>query len=94
MFHLKQNNYNLLHLYIHNLNTRYCIDFAREKRKVGYEMNNNFKHEIKQLGKMLGLDKNDINLVLNSTTNEPTSFSIGPSWYPGLRYGVISIKDF
>jgi hypothetical protein len=57
-------------------------------------MNNNFKNQIKQLGKMLGLNNNDINIALNNKISEHTSYSMGPNWYPGCRYGTISIKDF
>jgi hypothetical protein len=57
-------------------------------------MKNNFKNQIKQLGKMLGLNNNDINIALNNKIKEHTSYSMGPSWYPGNHYGTISVKDF
>ncbi len=57
-------------------------------------MNNTFKLKIHQLGKMVGLNKNDITQVLSDTVYEQISLSSGPSWYPGGRYGTISIKEF
>ena len=57
-------------------------------------MKNTITPEIYKLGKKLGLNKMDINIVLVNTNNKQTSLSLGPPWYPGNRYGVISIKKF
>ena len=57
-------------------------------------MNNITTPEIYKLGNKLGLNKIDIDIVLVNSNNEQTSFSIGPGWYPGGRYGAISIKEF
>jgi len=57
-------------------------------------MDNNLKFEIYQIGKSLGLEENQINLIMESKTPEKIILSFGPSWYPGGRYGTISIYDF
>jgi hypothetical protein len=57
-------------------------------------MKNSIKQEIHKLGKMIGLNENDIALMLNDSINEQYYFSTGPPWYPGGRYGTISINDF
>jgi len=46
--------------------------------------------------KMLGLDKKEIDAILNDTSaiTEQTSFSSGPFQYPGGRYGTVSIEVF
>lgn len=54
--------------------------------------------EIENLFKLyekLGLNKKDFNDILKNSNNrkEQLSFSIGPSWYPGNRYGSICIND-
>ena len=48
------------------------------------------------LGKELGLNKQDIdNIISNPDKNlENVNFSNGPPWYPGGKYGVISINEF
>ena len=52
--------------------------------------------KIYKLGNKLGLNKNEINIMVDKQDfiQEQTSFSFGPSWYPGNRYGTISIHDF
>lgn len=50
--------------------------------------------EIYELGNKIGLSKKDINIVLLNSNTEQASYSIGPGWYPGLRYGALSIKEF
>lgn len=57
-------------------------------------MNYNIKNKIIQLGITVGLKKSDINLILNTSVTDQTSFSLGPPWYPGSRYGAVSIKEF
>ncbi|GAG84781.1 unnamed protein product [marine sediment metagenome] len=46
--------------------------------------------------KMLGLNKKEIDDILNDTSAiaEQTSFSSGPFQYPGGRYGTVSIEVF
>ena len=49
------------------------------------------------LGKKLGLTKNDIDQILNSTlrSDETITFSQGPPFYQGgTRYGTVSVKVF
>jgi len=48
-----------------------------------------------QLGKKVGLNKNEVNNILNKTNSkvEQPSFSVGPD-YSGGWYGTTSIKDF
>ena len=50
--------------------------------------------EFYKLGKKLGLNKKDIDQVLNDMPPdfEHASFSIGPPFYGGGRYGTISLK--
>jgi len=52
--------------------------------------------KIYELGTKLGLNKLDMDIVLvnSNAETEQASFSIGPCWYPGNRYGAISFKDF
>ncbi len=52
--------------------------------------------EFYKFAKVLGLSKKEIDVVLNSmsTRNEQPSFSLGPPFYPGGRYGTVSINDF
>ena len=50
--------------------------------------------EIYELGNKLGLSKIEIDSVLLNSNAEQAFYSIGPSWYPGLRYGALSINDF
>ena len=50
--------------------------------------------EIYELGNKIGLSKKDINIILLNSNTEQASYSIGPGWYPGLRYGALSIKEF
>jgi len=51
---------------------------------------------INNLVNQLGLDKKDINLILekDKKTIEQPPLSIGPYIYRGTHYGTISIKDF
>ena len=57
-------------------------------------MNYDIKYKIIQLGKTVGLKKSDVKLILNTSANNQTSFLLGPPWYPGTKYGTISIKEF
>lgn len=57
-------------------------------------MKNHTKTEIYGLGNKLGLNNTDIENILVNSNPEQVSFSAGPCWYPGGRYGTISIKDF
>ena len=57
-------------------------------------MNKIFAQKINKLGKMIGLNENDITSMIKESINEKYYFSTGPSWYPGGRYGTISVKDF
>lgn len=52
--------------------------------------------KIHKLGSKLGLNKNEIDTMINKQEfiQEQTSFSFGPPFYPGNRYGTISIKEF
>lgn len=54
------------------------------------------KSVIYNLGNQLGLNNDEINLLLVETKSETeqSSLSIGPDIYPGTHYGTISIKDF
>jgi len=51
-----------------------------------------------EIGRMLGLNKKDIEDIINPTptNNEQILFTIGPDdpVYPASYYGTISIKDF
>jgi len=52
-----------------------------------------FKKEIYKIGRNLGLDKNDIDIVLN-TPHKISSYKPTPDIYKnGTDYGTISIKD-
>jgi len=59
-------------------------------------MEKDFAYKLYQLGNTMSLNKKDINLILNENNKlqEQTYFSAGPNWYPGGRYGTISIKEF
>jgi len=59
-------------------------------------MNNNKIIRVYELGYMLGLNKKDMNSILNDTPlrNEQLSLTAGPPPYPGAFYGTISVKDF
>ena len=50
--------------------------------------------DIYELGNKLGLSNIEIKSILLNPNAKQASYSIGPGWYPGLRYGAISIKDF
>ena len=55
------------------------------------------KEDLYKLGRKLGLNKNDIELVFNykSVSDEQTYLSCGPGGYSGgFLYGTISIYDF
>jgi hypothetical protein len=54
------------------------------------------KENLYKIGNKLGLLKKDVKDILNSNGNgrERAYFSMGPSWYPGTKYGTISIKEF
>lgn len=53
------------------------------------------KKKLYKLGEKLGLAKKDFDDILKYTVSrkEQPSFSIGPPWYPGTKYGTISIND-
>ena len=52
------------------------------------------KEEIYKLCKKLNIsDYRDI-LEDSNIINEQPSLSLGPPWYPGSKYGTISIKNF
>jgi hypothetical protein len=55
----------------------------------------NIRSRVEDLGKLLGLDIDQIHSVLNNTQrdNEHLSFSLGPG-YRGSYYGTISINSF
>ena len=59
-------------------------------------MKKDIKYKIYELGNKLGLNKDDLDFVLKdfNAVSGQVSLSIGPPWYPGGRYGTISIKDF
>ena len=54
------------------------------------------KENLYKLGEKLGLSKKDFDDILKNSNNrkEQLSFQIGPPWYPGTKYGTISINDF
>jgi len=54
------------------------------------------KENLYKLGEKLGLAKKDFDDILKNTDSrkEQSSFSVGPPWYPGTKYGTISINDF
>lgn len=57
-------------------------------------MQDKLEYNIYCLGKKIGLDKKEIHTILNdNAVVEPTYFSSGPPFYPGNRYGAISISD-
>ena len=56
-------------------------------RKIQIENN------LLRIARILGIGNKDILNSFNSRTEQP-SFSVGPSWYPGAKYGTISINDF
>lgn len=59
-------------------------------------MEKDTKCKIYELGSKLGLNKNEINIIMNEQNifSEKSSFSNGPNWYSGGRYGTISINEF
>ena len=59
-------------------------------------MNNIAISEVYKLGNKLGLNKNDVDFALENphAEIEKTYSSTGPTWYPGGRYGSISITEF
>ena len=59
-------------------------------------MNNNKIIRVYELGYMIGLNKKDMNSILNDTLlrNEQLSLTAGPPPYHSGFYGTISIKDF
>jgi len=60
--------------------------------------NKKINTKIYDAGKKIGLNKKDINNILNETlsTNEQTSLAAGPHppMYTSCLYGTISITDF
>ena len=54
---------------------------------------NQIENNLFRIGRMLDIRKEDI-LNFNNNRKEQPSFSIGPAWYPGAKYGTISINDF
>jgi len=59
-------------------------------------MKNKTTSKIYLLGEKIGLTKEDINTALLNLNKKPEQiyFSNGPPWYPGGRYGTISINEF
>ena len=59
-------------------------------------MNEKFNYKIYDIIADLGLNKHDLefNLKNSNPASEISHFSLGPPWYPGGRYGTISIKEF
>lgn len=59
-------------------------------------MKKDTKFKIYKLGNKLGLSKDELNIIMNEQNifSEKSSFSNGPNWYPGGRYGTISINEF
>ena len=58
-------------------------------------MRNDTKCNIYLLVDKLGLNPNEINKIMNKkVVSEQISFSNGPPWYPGGKYGTISINEF
>jgi hypothetical protein len=57
--------------------------------------NKKINRKIYDVGQKIGLNKKDINNMLNNTQsiNEQTSLAAGPPAYPCTLYGTISIKD-
>jgi len=53
-------------------------------------------YQIFNLGSQLGLNKNEIKNIIHKqeSIKDQISFSSGPPFYPGGRYGTISIKEF
>ena len=62
--------------------------------KISEKANSTIENKIYEIGKTLGLKKNDINFIFNPSVSKQASLSLGPIWYPGSRYGAISIKEF
>ena len=60
------------------------------------------EEKMKKYGKLykliykVGLNKKDFDNILKNSnnSNEHLSYSIGPPWYPGTKYGTISVNDF
>lgn len=55
------------------------------------------KEDIYRLGNRVGLNKDDIDVVLNYelVSDEQAYLSCGPGWYfPGTLYGTVSTYDF
>ena len=59
-------------------------------------MNENFNYKIYNIITDLGINKHDLEFILKNSNpkSETSSMSLGPPWYPGSRYGTISIKEF
>ena len=61
------------------------------------QISNQGKTKLLSLGKMVGINKRDIDEIINSLSlkNKPISLSLGPSPYEGGGYyGTVSIRDF
>ncbi len=56
-------------------------------------MKNHTEIKIYKLGNKLGLSNIDIENIIENSSLEQVYFSSGPPWYPGNRYGTVSIKD-
>ncbi len=58
--------------------------------------NEKINRKIYYVGQKIGLNKKDINNILNNaqSINEQTSLATGPPDYLCTFYGTISIKDF
>ena len=54
---------------------------------------NQIDNKLLRISRMLDLRNEDVLSILNNR-KEQISFSIGPIWYPGTKYGTISIDDF
>ena len=50
--------------------------------------------DLYKLCKKLNIIKYMNTLKNSNNIKENSSFSIGPPWYPGSKYGTISVKDF
>lgn len=51
-------------------------------------------NKIYDIGQKIGLNKRDIDNILNQPKNEQTSLEAGGPIYPCTEYGTISIRDF
>ena len=67
-----------------------------KKNRFGNPMKQDIISKIYKHGNKLGLNKKEINIIINKQefAQEQTLFSSGPPFYPGNRYGTISIHDF